>query len=363
MRELTTAAPGKAVLIGEYAVLHGTPALVMAVDRRVRVRISACAPGDCLLEVPQLAAEPIVFAIGEGRTLCWPDSLVERPELALCRRLLERALARSAASRVPDPGGLQVLIDSSELFEYCESAPIKLGLGSSAAVSVALWAALESFLGDAGAATGLADLHQMHRASQAGRGSGIDVAASLLGGLLAYRLQGQVPEARSLVWPQDWPLLFVWTGQAAATGGFLERYESWRRQEPEAWAQLYADLDQSASSAIRALEVASLPGFMTCINNYCGLMGRIGDCINVPVVSSPHQRLAEMAVSFGAAYKPCGAGGGDLGVFVASDGEALAQLGSRVRAGGFRALALKPSLTGLQLTLTENTTGRACAAQ
>ena len=36
-----TSAPGKVILSGEYAVLDGAPAVVMAVDRRARVSVSA----------------------------------------------------------------------------------------------------------------------------------------------------------------------------------------------------------------------------------------------------------------------------------------------------------------------------------
>ena len=39
-RTVVASAPGKIVLSGEYAVLAGAPAIVMAVDRRARVAIA-----------------------------------------------------------------------------------------------------------------------------------------------------------------------------------------------------------------------------------------------------------------------------------------------------------------------------------
>ena len=42
---LTVLAPGKLVLVGEYAVLDGAPAIVAAVDRGVRCVLS---PGDAV---------------------------------------------------------------------------------------------------------------------------------------------------------------------------------------------------------------------------------------------------------------------------------------------------------------------------
>ena len=359
MRQLSAAAPGKAVLIGEYAVLHGTPALVMAVDRRVRVRISACSADACCLEVPQLSAQPIRFRMAANGRIDWLDPRAERPELALSRLLLQRHLSRMADRGQPQPGGLRLLIDSGELFERDQAAALKLGLGSSAAVSVALSAGLAGFLAPSDSVIGLAELLDLHRSNQGGRGSGVDLAASLLGGLLAYRLGEDGPRASMLAWPGNWPLRFVWTGEAAATGAFLARYEAWQSEHPAQWRALYLELDRCASLAIAALEGELLDSFMSCINHYCRLMGRIGACTRVPVMSSRHRTLSDLALELGAAYKPCGAGGGDLGMFVASDAEQLAVLDRRLEAAGFRALDLSPSLTGLELALTDNTSTNA----
>ncbi|MGY6554436.1 MAG: mevalonate kinase family protein [Wenzhouxiangella sp.] len=356
MRQLLAAAPGKAVLIGEYAVLHGTPALVMAVDRRVRVHIRAGAAESCSLAVPQLLTEPLAFQIGAEGRIDWLDRRSEQAELALSRRLLETQLRQSAAAGLRRTGGLEIRIDSAELFGRDQNAALKLGLGSSAAVSVALSAALKAFLDPADRPIGLTDLLDAHRNSQGGRGSGVDLAASLLGGVLAFRLEGRVPQVRALAWPRAWPLRFVWTGEAAATGGFLARYAAWQIERPGQWSALNAEMDRCARLAVSALDAESLDAFMTCINNYCVLMGKIGDCTGLPVMSSRHRALAEIAQALGAAYKPCGAGGGDLGMFVASDARQLAEIDRHLGAGGFRALALQPSLTGLQLTLTDNTT-------
>src|SRR5207302_9799434 len=84
------AAPGKAILSGEYAVLHGAPAIAVAVDRYVKV-----APRD----------------VG-------PDAPGPTPFVAAALR---------HAGHAPTP----LHIDSSALYER----DVKLGLGSSAAVT------------------------------------------------------------------------------------------------------------------------------------------------------------------------------------------------------------------------------------
>lgn len=357
MRRVDASAPGKAVLIGEYAVLHGAPALVLAVERRVRVSVRACRPEASRLEVPELAADALAFDIGPGGRLSWSDPRADRDEFALGRNLLARAIERAGDRALPQPGGLQVRIDSSELYLPSDDGGLtKLGLGSSAAVTVALSAAMQAYLQDAGpdARPRLVDLLESHGQAQGGRGSGLDVAAALEGGLILYRLGEDGPEMQTVGWPGSWPLLFVWTGEAASTGRFLERYERWRLGDPSGAAELWQAMDTCAREAWASVESTDLDRFMTCINNYRELMGKIGSRIRAPVLTPQHLRLSEIALEVGAAYKPCGAGGGDLGVFVAADSEQLEQIRSRIEACGFPELGLKPALTGLQLAMTEN---------
>ena len=359
MRRVEASAPGKAVLIGEYAVLDGAPALVLAVERRVRVSIRSCSADASRLEVPQLVAGRVGFVIGTDRRLYWSDPAVNRRELMLCRRVMAEAFEQAADRPLPEPGGLQIRIDSSELYLQGDHAPSKLGLGSSAAVTVALTAALQRYLQgvEPDEQARLVQLVDSHRQAQGGRGSGLDVAAALEGGLFAYRLAAGRPNRRSLDLPSGWPLLFVWTGQAASTGEFLERYQHWRTSDRGAADILWRAMDACAREALASVESAALGRFMTCINNYRELMGKIGDHVHAPILSQPHQQLAALALEQGVAYKPCGAGGGDLGMFVAADATQLAQLRSRIEECGFRELALKPALTGLQLALTDNDDG------
>lgn len=43
--QVFTSAPGKLVVLGEYAVLHGAPALVMAINRRAEVKVTSVEKG------------------------------------------------------------------------------------------------------------------------------------------------------------------------------------------------------------------------------------------------------------------------------------------------------------------------------
>ncbi|HUQ50718.1 MAG TPA: hypothetical protein VM692_00765, partial [Gammaproteobacteria bacterium] len=58
-------APGKVVALGEYAVLDGAPAVVLAVDRFVEVTIAASPDGACRLVMKAGATTERVLVPGQ----------------------------------------------------------------------------------------------------------------------------------------------------------------------------------------------------------------------------------------------------------------------------------------------------------
>ena len=66
-------APGKMVLLGEYAVLVGAPAAVTAVNRRARVELAPSASNHWRLIAPGLAPGPVEFDSGAGGAVRWID--------------------------------------------------------------------------------------------------------------------------------------------------------------------------------------------------------------------------------------------------------------------------------------------------
>jgi phosphomevalonate kinase len=141
---IAVVAPGKAILCGEYAVLHGAPAVSVAVDRVVRARA-------------QTGANPTPFIT------------------AAIRRTTAELLAAGASPTLIS--GDAVSVDSSALYEGHQ----KIGLGSSAAVTVAVTGAVFASAGlpldDRRRLFRLAD--EAHTEAQGTRGSGIDVATAV----------------------------------------------------------------------------------------------------------------------------------------------------------------------------------------
>ncbi len=164
-------APGKVVLSGEYAVLDAAPAVCMAVDRHAYATISR-AGDDChIVSAPGYSDSCGRFRIIDGDF----EWLAGRDEFSL----LEHAW-RAADFRSDD--NLSFQLDTRE-FQDVETG-VKIGLGSSAALMVALVAAIGEI------ATTELDHRDLalaaHRDLQGGIGSGVFVACSSAGGLIEY---------------------------------------------------------------------------------------------------------------------------------------------------------------------------------
>lgn len=158
-------APGKLVLLGEYAVLDGAPALVIAINRGVRCTLSA---GNGI-ETP------------DGDTRFVAPALRDAPEA---------------------------------LYQFSNWNPVSLpekpGFGGSAAACVAACVA---------AGRSATDAFAIHHRVQGG-GSGIDIAASIHGGTMRFQDRSVKPA------PELLPTV-IWSGNSARTGPRVQQYRNW----------------------------------------------------------------------------------------------------------------------------------------
>lgn len=309
-------APGKLLLLGEYAVLDGAPAVVIAVDRFARVTTTPAGDGVWRIAAANLAHPPAR----------WEANAARDGPFGLTLRLLDALAARGAL-----PAPRHCRIDSAAFY----AGGTKLGLGSSAAVSVALWRALGEpgvALGDRAAAFEL--LHGAHAAHQGGRGSGVDIAAALAGGVTAFQRGASGVSMRTLHLPPDLHWLAVDTGAAASTPAALAALDAWRARRPADARARLAALSERAVAGIVALRARRAAAFCGAAADYARELAALGRAAGIDIVSDRHRVLARRAAAHGVVYKPSGAGGGDLGVALATDPAALAAFGAAAAASG-----------------------------
>ena len=302
-----TRAPGKAMLFGEYAVLEGAPAIVGAVDRYVTVT-------------------PI-------------DGAGEVPHSPFVREARGELLAHHAKTgRTLQLGGIH--IDSSPLYAKGAGAR-KLGLGSSAAVVVAVFGV------EAGLSRGATWLacQKAHTLAQGSAGSGADVAAAIWGGVIRFLPTGRIPEVAPVSLRPDLALTLVDTGVSASTAERLARLDLLRRTNAAAYASALRPLSDLAMAVAGEAEVSGeIPAFA--VEDWNRALSALGAAIDLPIVTPEHRAIAACARECGGAAKPSGAGGGDLAVcFTPRD--AVPRLRALLATRGFAPLDVAIGARGL----------------
>lgn len=335
MTLVRASAPGKLFLLGEYAVLDGAPALLVAVDRR---SVVTAAPATAWrLTAREIGIDGLL--LGPGGSLP-PD--LDAVSVGMLR--LFDAVRRAVQARTGEGEPLDLVIDSAAYHHGGH----KLGLGSSAAVAVALTAAL------AGARDvtlipdelfSLADA--AHRETQGGSGSGGDIAASVYGGRIRY-LRGERP--RQVGWPNDLALLAVVTGTGSSTVDLVGRVAAYRDREPTSYRRDLAALTGLAVSAGDALSDADR--FLALADDYFRAIENLDAHSGAGIVTPRHRELRELAAASGAIFKSTGAGGGDLGLVFAKL-EAVDELLSALAHAGADVIPVPPSSDGVRMEAAE----------
>jgi phosphomevalonate kinase len=81
--------------------------------------------------------------------------------------------------------------------------------------------------------------------------------------------------------------------------------------------------------------------FVRQLRAYAAALRSLDDVAHLGIFSAAHQLLGELAEDHGVVYKPCGAGGGDLGMAFAIETRALESFERAAHAAGFRRLPLE----------------------
>jgi len=338
--QATASAPGKLLLLGEYAVLHGAPALVIAVDRRAQATVAGspfAAPAHGVrVDAPTLGiwgASAEVLATGSIRWSAEADA----DRLAMVSELL-----RMGVTRCSEPG-YHLTLDTDAFF--VARGKQKYGIGSSSASTVALAGALAAATDQP--TPGLQSLVEVHRDIQGGRGSGVDIAAALYGGSLLCRSHETGVEAAAVDLPVDLRWCCVWTGRPASTASLLRTVGQWAARRPVEHARAMESLSEVAEVGASALHQGDAEQVIDALQTYARVLVRMGSHSGADILSAEHRQIASAAGASGVVYKTCGAGGGDVGAAVSSDADRLRDFRARVHGAGFRTIDLAVDPRGL----------------
>jgi hydroxymethylglutaryl-CoA reductase len=289
-------APGKVILLGEHAVVYGRTALAAAVDRHVVVTVTP-RPGQA-----QLVADPAIVRAG-------PTDPSEK---------LAAALERAAAVLGLPLEGFEVSVHSD--------LPVAVGLGSSAAFSVALIRALGHFFGhrlDAPTVCGHAfELEKLFH----GFPSGIDNTVATYGGAIAFKRNASV---RPLVLGRPMPLVIAIGRTPRETQKTVTALRQRWEADPARYESWFDEIDDLVTEAEGLVAAGALDGLGILMNRNQNLLERLG------VSTEELDRMVALARAHGAcgAKLTGGGGGGAVICLCPEDRERL--VGAFAREGWF----------------------------
>lgn len=327
--------PGKLMIAGEYAVLeHGYKAVVIAVNRYVTAEIRPSLVNE--LSLPQLGLEKITWSFDEK-------------EIKFCLKDERLRFVKNAMDTVfhylKEKG---IMLHSFHLHIKSNlNDPMtgkKYGLGSSAAIVVAVISSILSFHGESNDDCDLNKddtlmkifkLSAIAHVKTQGNGSGADIAAVVYGGWIEYSTfrskwllkelekDSNITKLIDMPWPdllirrlsppEDLKLLVGWTKESVGTAPMVKKIESYQNENREYYQQFLNESFTSVMALINAFETSDVNKALEAIcNNRIALLG-LGERAGVNIETKKIKTLCTIADKFGRG-KSSGAGGGDCGI-------------------------------------------------
>lgn len=285
------------MLMGEHAVLQGSAAISCAVQSRLTVSIN------------RLTTNRLIIHSALGTYESTIDSITPDSRFRFVLACLEG-----------QSSGLEVTISS----EFSST----VGLGSSAAVTVATMGAL---LGP-----NVDRLTLFHKSVAVVRkvqkvASGADVAASVFGGAVFYRMDPVVIEPL----PCLLPLTLIYSGSKMATTEVIARVLAEQKKHPDTFTAIFKLMDLLTHQAKEAIRQQDLKTLGELFNQHHGLQEALGTA-NRPLAEIVHLLRQEPAI-FGA--KISGSGLGDCCI----------GLGSCILNSPYQQISCQSSLEGVKI--------------
>lgn len=242
-----SSAPGSMMLFGEHAVLFGNLAIVAAVNHYIHVELIPSANRN--IHIVSSEFDEYIVAL---------DKFIIANPYNYVLTAIKQYLAK---------------IKTGFMLRIVSEFPADIGFGSSAAITVAILQVLALWL--EGRAPGQMYLYKkavkIVRLLQ-GVGSGADVAASIFGGVIAYKIKPLKIQKFNL----NLPLVAVYSGSKTTTPKVIAIVEKKRAQFLGIFADLYTAMEKCTVEAITALKKNDLMRLGQLMNIHQGLQDAIG---------------------------------------------------------------------------------------
>lgn len=234
------------MLFGEHAVLQQKKAIVLAINQRIQVTL-----------VPRSDQQVLI------------SSTLGRFEKSLDKIAIEKPFQFILAAII----NVRPLLTTGFELKVESQFASDLGLGSSAAITVATVAVLAQYLRDE---IKLDDIFIKARnivEAVQGIASGADVAASVYGGIIVYQMQTPFILKR---FASDMPIVAVYSGVKTPTVQVIQTVQTRCAIYPEVYEKLFEAIDCVVNAAIPCLEEKNWQQLGLLLQMQQGIMNALG---------------------------------------------------------------------------------------
>ena len=250
-------APGKVILFGEHSVVYKGPAIVLAIDKRAKVNVNRRQDKRIYFDSLDLGFagffEDENYIPVKGET--WRGRRLE----AL------RVSAFKTMEQLDVESGLDLIIRSE--------IPIAAGLGSSAAICVAIVAAVGELFDGGLSKREICDLAYEGEKVVHGTPSGVDNNISTFGGILRYE-RGVEMERFEL--EGSLPFVIGNSKRKRSTRRLVGRVRALREREPDLVDEVIDSMAEVSRKGLEALVERDLPRLGDLMNINHGLLSSLG---------------------------------------------------------------------------------------
>jgi len=315
---IKVSAPGKLMLFGEHAVVHGRPCIVTAVDTRMTVFLEKREDRKIVINSPDLNLKNYLVSIGNLDKSC-------KKEIGFVLTAVKNFFKKYQIK-----SGLEIKTKS----EFS----MKFGLGSSSAATVATIKALSELFKIKMAKKELFDLSFETILEVQGVGSGFDVASAVYGGTLYFVRGGKVIKKIKV---KNIPLIVGYSGIKADTPTLVKMVNRKLKKNPPKINKIFDEIEKTVNLAKIEMENQNWQRVGGSMNQNQDLLRKLG------VSSRKLENLIKAALNSGAyGAKLSGAGGGDCMIAIVKKANLNNVKRAIERAGG-RVIDLKTSAPGV----------------
>jgi mevalonate kinase len=317
---IKVSAPGKLMLFGEHAVVHGRPCIVTAVDARMRVFLKKRKDNKIVVNIPDLNLKNYIVSTED----------LDKP----CKKEIKFVLTaiKNFFEKYQIKSGLEI--------ETKSEFSMKFGLGSSSAVTVATIKGLSKLFGIKMRNKELFDLAYKTVLDIQKVGSGFDLAAAIYGGTLYFVTGGKVIKKIKI---RNIPVIVGYTGIKADTATLVKMINRKLKKNPQKINKIFDEIGRIVNLAKVEIKDSNWK--------------RVGELMNLnqdllrelDVSSQELENLIKAALDSGAyGAKLSGAGGGDCMIAI-GDEKNFSKIKMAMEKAGGKIIEMKIPAEGVKI--------------